>query len=89
MKSFIQQEFKKLLEQKFFYPIRLYFQMLGFLFVSQCVYFLADSLIRLGEFQITWRTDWIYNVSFFLSVVYLITIIVVGKSTATSQNKNG
>ena len=35
MKSFIQQEFNKILEQKVVYSIRLYLQILGFLLLSQ------------------------------------------------------
>jgi hypothetical protein len=84
MKSFIQQEYKNVLKQKFVYPIRLYFQVLGFLLVSQCLYSLVDSFLRLGELQITWRADWVYNASFLLWVLYLITIITVGKTSASS-----
>ncbi len=85
MKLFIQQEFKNVLNQKLVYPIRLYFQVLGFLLISQCLYSLADSFLRLGELQVTWRADWVYNASCVLWIVYLVTIIIVGKSTATSD----
>jgi len=84
MKSFIQQEFKNVLKQKFIYPIRLYFQVLGFLLVSQSLYSLVDSFFRLGEFQVIWGADWVYNASFLFWFVYLITIITIGKSTDAS-----
>lgn len=84
MKLFIQQEFNNILKQKIFYSIRRYFQILGLLIIVQSLYSLVDSFLRLGEFQIIWRANWLYTTSFLLWGVYIITIITVGKNIANS-----
>lgn len=88
MKSFLQQEFKNILKQKIVYPFKLYFQALGFLIVSQWVYSIVDSFIRLGELHIAWKADWIFTASFPLWIAYLITIIIVGKTSAVAEQQN-
>lgn len=84
LKLFIQQEFKNVIKHKVFYSVRLYFQILGLLIIVQSLYSLTDSFLRLGEFQIIWKANWIYMTSFLLWGGYIITIITVGKNMANS-----
>ncbi len=84
MGNFFQKEYHCVKESQVIYPIRLFFQCFGLLHVCQWLYSAGDSFYRTGELNIVWRADWIFTIAPILWVLYLITIILLGKAISTT-----
>ena len=85
MKSFILREFQKLADRKVIYSIRLLFQMLGCVFICQWIFSGVSSFVLTGELEIIWRTNFMYNIALIMWVIFLVTIVFLGKVPAEDR----
>lgn len=85
MTEFFRSEYHRLLGSKFLYPIRILLRCFGVMLVSQWLYSAAVSFYHSGELNVVWRADWIFEIAPLLWLLYVFSVILVGKKTSSTN----